>query len=478
MLVVVAISLLVFHLYLAIKRPVTALLLSIPVGTFVLFLGGRSGEILSAAFGPCIPIAVISVLLLTWKRPKLPHVPHETRKPIFKTTAFVVFAVIVLLVLPSLTGIGLVVSCLLIGFVLRYLVTSRNAITLHIISVIGSSIRQNLPLAPALSAAAVGATDKWSRPLQRISYWLSQGYSLTEALRLGYPACPGNVLAVIDAAEQIDQLPLAIKTIETDMIERSDQSRKINPVHPLYPLLVLSFAFSVLFGLMVFVVPKLKVICDDHQIVLPSPTLFLISTISAAHPWVLGLLAFAVFLVVPAAIYTRFRPRRPDQPRLLSRVGDFVKWHLPVLHWFEKHYSLVQVVELLRLGLNAGVGVDGAIAMTIDLDVNGCFKSRLRRWHESVVQGSDIAEAARRCRVGSTLAWAFDQEVNQHNTPAVLEMLEAFHRCHYSHMANLAKYILWPIGIIVMACMVGFVVYAMFLPIIALTEGVIQTMTP
>jgi len=475
MLAAIAVFLLALHIYLVIKRPVVALLLSIPAATSVVVLAGRLDDVLSIALGLCIPIGVISALLLTLKR-KEP--PFERNRPTLKASAFVVFAVIVLLVLPSLTGVGLVISCLLIGFVLRYLATSRDAITLHIISVIGSSIRQNLPLAPALSAAAVGGKDRWSRPLQRISDWLTRGHSLSEAILWGYPACPGNVLAMINAAERIDQLPLAIKAIEADLIERSHQSRKINPVHPLYPLLVLAFAFSVVFGLTIVVVPKLKAICDDHQIALPPATMFLVDTFGMAHPWVLGLFAFVILVVVPAAIYTRFRPRRPDRPRLLSRVGDFIKWHLPVLHWFEKHYSLVQVVELLRLGLNAGAGVDDAIGGTINLDVNGCFKNRLRRWHDSVLQGRDIADAARRCGLGSALAWAFDQGANQGNTPAVLEMLETFYRCHYSYMANIARYILWPVGIIVMACVVGFVVYAFFSPIIAMTEGVIQTITP
>jgi type II secretory pathway component PulF len=155
-----------------------------------------------------------------------------------------------------------------------------------------------------------------------------------------------------------------------------------------------------------------------------------------------------------------------------------MKWHLPVLHHFEKNYSMVQVVELLRLSLNAGCPVNDAIAGTISLDVNNSFRKRLRKWLEKVEEGSNISAAVKKCKLGSPLAWAFDDKVNQGNTPAILETLESFYRSSYSYSVNLARCIMWPCVIVAMGLLVGFVVLATFLPGIQIINSLTGSVMP
>ncbi|MEE9370649.1 MAG: hypothetical protein V3W45_04165, partial [Sedimentisphaerales bacterium] len=66
--------------------------------------------------------------------------------------------------------------------------------------------------------------------------------------------------------------------------------------------------------------------------------------------------------------------------------------------------------------------------------------------------------------------WAFDDQVNQGNTLAILEMLESFYRSNYSYHVNLARFIIWPCIILAMGAMVGFVLYAIFSPMITVIE--------
>ena len=159
-------------------------------------------------------------------------------------------------------------------------------------------------------------------------------------------------------------------------------------------------------------------------------------------------------------------------------MGDFIKWHLPVLHNFEKNYSLVHVVELLRLSLNAGCAVDDAIENTLGLDVNNCFKKRLRRWLEKVRRGDNIAAAIRKSGLGSPLAWAFDEKVNQGNTLTILETLESFYRTNYSYCVNLARFIMWPCLILLAGAIVGFVIYAIFSPSILIIDSLTVQVIP
>lgn len=375
-----------------------------------------------------------------------------------------------------------ILALFFIALMISYALTARYTTAVHVISTIGASIRQNLPLPMALESAAGGQTDKRSRILRSIERWLVQGYSLSESIRRGYPKCPGHAAAMIAVAERLDQLPQAISAIEANMMASAEERRRTKPVSPLYPLVLLTIMFLIVLGLMKFVIPKvylvLEEISDGES--LPRATRLLVEVAAfiayrSPLPW---LVPPILILVVVVAIYVRFRPRRPQKPHLLSRIGDFIKWRLPIVGWLERNYSLVQAVEVLRLSLNAGCTVNDAIANTLHLDVNNRFRMRLQRWLRDVEAGRDISASARESGVGSALAWAFDQNVNRGNTPAVLEMLESFHRSNYSYRINLLRFILEPLVTISMGLMVGFVVYAIFSPLVATIDHLAVFITP
>ncbi len=110
--------------------------------------------------------------------------------------------------------------------------------------------------------------------------------------------------------------------------------------------------------------------------------------------------------------------------------------------------------------------------------MNNCFRKRIRQWLAKVQRGDNIATAAREAKLGSALAWAFDNQINQGNTLAILEMLESFYRSNYSYDVNLARFIMWPCIILLMGATVGFVVYAIFSPLIAVIENMLELTYP
>ncbi|MBN2312876.1 MAG: type II secretion system F family protein [Sedimentisphaerales bacterium] len=470
MMTVITIVLLVVYIYLGLKMPAIALVTSPFVAGALLVMGAADEDPAVMIMAPLLFLGTLLAVTASKRDPDSEQWPQICAKWIVVILVLLLATITAGIAFGPLGVTGFVLFIVFLGSIVTYYLTSRHATAAFVISTIGSSMRQNLPLPMALESAAGGSTDNRSRILRGIKQWLVQGYPLSESIRRGYPKCPGHAIGMIAAAERIGQLPYAFKAIEADMIAKANDRRRLRPVHPFYPVILMVFTFLILSGFMLFVVPQFResliemtgggALPPATRIVLDISGFFLFK-----GGWLIGLLIALIILIVAlASLYAKFRPRQPGKPYLISRIGDFLKWHLPILHRFEKDYSMVQVVELLRLSLIAGCPVNDAIDSTLGLDVNNGFRKRLRKWLKKVERGDNIAEAARQSRLGSPLAWAFDDKVNQGNTLSILEMLESFYRSNYSYYVNLARIIMWPCITLSVGAFIGFIVYAIFMP--------------
>jgi len=487
---VLGVAILVFYVVLGYVRPVLALC-SIPLLVFSIVLAGIGQE--RADFYLYAFVLLLATLIAIAASERSPRSQEWFHKGAF--WALVVIAVLVALggtfvgfvalgfgmALPLLfilasTGIGIAL--------ISYVVTNYNLRVIHIFSLLAGSMRQNLPLPMALECATTGRDDSVAWTLRRIKGWLVQGYSVVESIRRGYPQCPAPALAMLSAAERVGQVPAAIEAIGVDAEMRTSERMRLRPIHPAYPALVLCVLFLLLMGLMTFVIPQYKAVLEEMVgSRLPAPTRALLAIVEFVvydHDGLILLLLLGLFFVVIPALWLRgrFCPRRLDRPYLLSRVRDWLTWHLPILHWFERNRSTLQVVELLRLGAEAGCPVNEAIRGTLALDVNLCFRRRLADWLDRVEAGQNIARAARQSRLGNPLAWAFEAGMSGDGAPAILEMLESFYRSNYSFRVNLSRFILWPCGIIALGLMVGFVVFAVFLPSVTVLSSLTEMVYP
>jgi type II secretory pathway component PulF len=483
MLIALAIVLMVASGVLAFYRPglgfVTGIVLSVAMAVF-----GAAFELVEI-FGAA-PFIFVAAMTMTafghrregslWARTWARRVLMACVLILFTVAAFVFFG--------TWGGVGLAFVQLFIGAVIGAFATSEMARSSYVITTIGASMRQNLPLPMALEMAAIGQDYKRADILRNIKKWLVEGYSLSESLRRGYPKCPGYVTAMVAAGERIGQIPQAIGALEQDLVAKAATSKKIRPVPLLYPPILLFFMFIVLSFLMVFILPKFQVVLTEMSdgVQLPAATMLLIDIYRFFTSDFAGVFSLLVVLAILVGgivyIRVRSRPRRVEKPYWISRIGDFLKWHLPFIRWYEWCCAMQRIAGLLRLSLNAGCTVNEAVANTLRLDINECFKRGLKEWLARVERGDDIGQSARQCGMGSAMAWAFADVHNHRNTLDILETLETSYRWGYSRAATLARFIIGPCETICLGLMVGFIAYAMFSPMIAIIYATANSITP
>jgi len=466
-------GLLLLHIYLARKRPGLALV-SCPLSIAIVFfyfavhLNMPEEFVLSFLFFLMLIFfaTLITVLITPAQEDDSDYWPRTTAKWIIIIFAFVGLLFLTACAFPP----GIILFPVLIASLIAHQATARKATALYIISTIGTCMRQNLPLATALQSEAAQRTDIQARTLRKISQWLVQGYGISDAIKLGYPKCPADISAMLTVAEKTNQLPQAAKTIEAELVQRSQENTKAKPFDLVYPATVLVITSLVVFWLMVFIVPTFAMVLmdmSDGEASLPAPTRILMNTTRFIIHGNVFIVLFCAFVIIGAAVtYIKFRPRRPENPRLLSKIFDICKWHLPVLHWFESNYSMLRVTGAMEASLRAGCTVNQMIANAIALDINYCFRKKLESWLKKVERGQNISDSAKECGVGRSIAWAFDEKINRGNTPDILQMLENFYRSTYKYRINIAGSITEPVMVVMLGAVVGFVVYAMFLPIV------------
>jgi type II secretory pathway component PulF len=399
------------------------------------------------------------------------------------TFALVVIVISSFVLLGQWGLLSLMVFLLFVGAVIGIVMTLELTTAAYVISTINSSVRQNLPLPMAMEMAAVGQNDKRARILRNIKKWLVEGYSLSESLKRGYARCPGYATALVAVGERIGQVPQALAVLEQDLVAKTNLSKNVRHIPSCYPPILLLLMLTIVLMLMTFVFPVyIAVLNEISEGKLPTATMVLMQIagfIKYNFGWLIGLLVVLGF-VVGGAFYVRIkvRPRRPDRPYAISNIGDFIKWHLPILRWYEWNSAMQRIVGMLRLSLNAGCTVNEAIANTLQMDINRCFKRKLRGWLDRVERGDDIGQSAQQCGMGSAMAWAFTDMQNHSNTLDVLETLESSYRWGYSRAAALARFIIGPCETLCLGLMVGFITYAIFTSLVAVIYAAADLVVP
>jgi type IV pilus assembly protein PilC len=377
-----------------------------------------------------------------------------------------------------LQGFGPGMFALILSAIIYSKKVMRYGLAWQVLNVITAAIRLNLPLPMALNTAAQGAPRREKIIFLRIAHWLTQGLSLSDALKSGYPKCPTEILSAFRAAEQIHQIPDLANWIEGYMKDKTRQNRTFQSLSPLYPIFVTIVAILITYGLLIFIVPTFATIAGDMsegREPLPVQMQFLIKITNLSFQqttMVSGAILIGACLLL--LLIARFRHRQPEKPRAISILGDGLKWFCPGWGWFEKMLSATLTIQTLTSAIKAGFPITTALRQCLLLDTNWFYRKKLIGWLNRVEQGQDIAQSARSAGMGASIAWAFDSTMHRGDTPMTLETLGEIMNNQYRFRSSLLRQILWPVQIVLLGCLVGFIVYTLFSSMVNITHVIFK----
>jgi len=267
---------------------------------------------------------------------------------------------------------------------------------------------------------------------------------------------------LVKAGEAAGALDVILRRL-SEFREKAQKLKKKIIGALIYPIAVLTIATAILTFIMVFIVPKFEQIFRDLNIRLPALTTLLItmSSFIASFWWII--LIALVFGIVGIKI---FRGTESG-----GAIVDRVALKVPVLGNVVKKGSVARFTRTLGTLVTSGVGFLDALDITKSATPNIVVRNAIQDVRDSVKEGETINEPLRRSGVFDDIVVNMIKvgEETGELDKMLIKIADNYDEEVDSAVAAMMA-LLEPALIIFMGVAVGFIVIALFLPLISIIE--------
>ena len=237
----------------------------------------------------------------------------------------------------------------------------------------------------------------------------------------------------------------------------------------IYPIVIVMFAVCIVSGIMIFVIPKFKTIFDDFDTTLPGITTFLI----VASEWFIhGKPPGWVFIFVgPPVVFFIFKLIRGSQGG--RYVTDFIGLRLPVFGNLLSKSATARFTRTLGTLIAAGVPILEAILITKETAGNEVIGRAMQAVHDSIREGESFAAPLRATKVcdGIVVNMIDVGEETGELDKMLMKIADNYDEELDVAVASLVS-LLEPLMVVCLGGIVGFIVIALFMPLVSLIESV------
>jgi type IV pilus assembly protein PilC len=294
---------------------------------------------------------------------------------------------------------------------------------------------------------------------------IENGASFAEALRV-YPKVFDRLfVSMVRAGEISGALEVSLKRL-AEFMEKAQKIKAKVKAALYYPCAVLVVALAIMMLLMIYVIPKFKMIFDGlmNGRDLPAFSLFVfgVSTFIKNHMLSTAIMIAALALSFMAIVNTRRG----------SFLFDWLKLNFPVLGPVFRQAAIGRFARTMATLSGSGVPILQALTIVKETAGNVLVANVISSVHENVKQGEPIAPTLRNSSVFPLIVSGMVDVGEQ--TGALPDMLAKIaDNCdeEVENAANAMTSLLEPILLVFLAVIVGSIVIAMFLPLLYIYQG-------
>jgi type IV pilus assembly protein PilC len=235
-----------------------------------------------------------------------------------------------------------------------------------------------------------------------------------------------------------------------------------------YPLMVLASLFMVISFLGIFVFPQFKNIFTSFRVELPAITQLMMAFsdfMVADWPIVLGVV-IAILAGPPLLL------RSIKRPEVRQHVIELLLFPIPVVGRALKQNLLARWCDAMKLGVEAGLDLPAAITLAGQAVGSPRLMNDGAIIVEALNAGRPLNESIHTRLIPPTVIAVLSLAATSNDLPSGLNTLSLMFQQQAEMKMSMIPTILTPVLIILIAIIIGFVVIAMFAPMIALISSV------
>ncbi len=304
--------------------------------------------------------------------------------------------------------------------------------------------------------------------LKQITEDVEGGATLSEAMARHPKAFDRLYTNMVAAGEAGGVLDVILQRL-ADFLEKAQKLKRKIIGASIYPSVVISIAGGIVTFIMVKVVPSFQKIFADFETKLPVVTEFLIATstwfaVGTPPGWVLIVLS-------PLGIIGLYKLIRSSQ--MGRMILDTISLMIPVVGAIAGKSSVARFTRTLGTLIAAGVPILEAVNITRETTGNEVYANMLKKVHDSIREGDSFANPLRASKtVDAIVVNMVDVgEETGELDKMLMKVADNYDDEVDTLVASLVS-LLEPIMVVALGGIVGFIVIALFLPLVTLIQSV------
>ncbi len=286
------------------------------------------------------------------------------------------------------------------------------------------------------------------------------GSTLSEAMAKQPKAFDDLYVNMVKAGEAGGALEVILQRL-AEFKERAQSLKRKVIGAMIYPAAVITVAIAIVSGIMIFIIPKFKKIFLGFDVELPDITIMLLNASDwfATYWWVLILAPVAFVLMIKLI----------KKNKTGAFVIDWIALKIPLMGKILQKSTIARTMRTLGTLIASGVPILEALTIARDTAGNNVFKRAFDNIHSAIREGESIAVPLREARIVD------DMVVNMvdvgEETGALDTMMYKVAEVYDEEVAVAVDGLismLEPIMVVVLGLIVGFIVIALFMPLVKL----------
>lgn len=248
-------------------------------------------------------------------------------------------------------------------------------------------------------------------------------------------------------------------------MEKSQRLKKQVVSALIYPAAVISVAGLILVGIMIYIIPKFEDMFRDMKMKLPNLTQILITFSKGMRDY------WYLIPLIPFSVIVVYRIIAANKS---GRYGlDWMKLRIPVFGTIVNKSTISRFTRTLGTLIASGVPILEALSIVKAATGNAVFEDAIGRVHDSIREGENMVGPLAQTKVVDTMVLNMIDvgEETGELDKMLLKVADTYDEDVDALVGGMMS-LIEPLLIVGMGSAVGFIVVALFLPLIALMENI------